>query len=645
MYTPAYSPQKGGLDSQAPRYLSQHNTPQKHEAQNTNQKKYNPTLISDKTFTDPIYPGSNNVQPFNRPYSPIRKKNEVSAKIGSPEHLQALSGEKGVRSPPREGLDSQKHQRWGSLNRQALKFEENHETSKTMNKGQPETTNVRPSTATENRASKQPEPTTKQSNQAVAQSRNAPSYYLPKTHFDYGRPATATGGSNNAMLRINLEPSKNQSNPTDYSLEERNYSQNIKSVYSSPQRLTSPQKQSANEGFPGKTAETVTSPKLLEEAPQQIKIELEGQKHQAPEANVEKVDSASMQGTRTPQRVDEVRSPTSQKDSDVSSTASDALLCDPCVNDVLAKRKQRCAGSHAQADKEFYAQRGRDLTAQLQEQELRQMTLDARKREASLHNKRAGEEQKAKLREMKQREQEEYRNQCKGVERAAAEALENQLERQNKYRQELLGQIEEKQRSPPRKSSQEAEATSLLLRGNYNIVGVDTELKNALLSQIKEKQERAAQEKLNRSAINKQESENLNIQAEQTQLRAEAQELLRREEFRKAIQDGLNAAQRRREHASAEKLKDREELQRSMGDYIYNQDAINRRRQAEMEAHRDFLLKQIDEKRRSSSPQRQSPEENLSCKIFILLISLITQYTQSTRPLLLGTRITKRKTN
>ena len=306
-------------------------------------------------------------------------------------------------------------------------------------------------------------------------------------------------------------------------------------------------------------------------------------------------------------------SDTRPKDSETSSTSSDALLCDPCINELLARKRQKFMSAAALADLELQKETERDLKRLQERDERRRKEHDSKMRDVAFENKRSTEEYKNYLKELKERDQNEYRRQIEEIEGTEAAYLEKCAERDQKYRKDLLDQMEEDQRRrQARREAEKAGEVGFELKGDKSRFGkVNT--KQDLLDQMQEKRDKDNEEWYNKTVKTRLELEQKKKQEDEAMRRFQDKEKLKKKEHLRAIQEDIEAAKGTREHDAQSKWQERDRLRRALEEEAEMQNAQNKQKHAQMDAYRQELLRQMEEKRNSKSPQQRVEES--SCKI------------------------------
>ena len=716
--------QNEGLTGSLQKETTQNASSQKVDAQSSNQRgkvAYNRWLKADPTLTQPDYPGSRDPRPFDRVYSPIRRKRDVSAKIGSAEHFKSMSSEKTFQSPSSNGQPSDKTQRWGSLVPRHLELTDGKQANKNapaekqtqaetkpagsangqdslskisekkspgtnysrtlrdgglfhsvdlkadkngLSKSSPKpfecTTEKKSSEAkpqNENTAQERPSTavnyartlrdgglfhsidynsTSKKSRQPQKTTEFTPEKKLSETSFHSAnlareRPATAFNyarTTRDGNIFHSIEPAGN----VYYDEFTKPYARKLATAKSSDSKAS--QYQQPKQDVEEKVIEKATEKSPVAAVDQSLDYQPTRQapvtqepEHQTPEKIDEPVvekavvsyspptkDTDIQVEKQSPAQVEKQPQTPLQKDSDSVSSKSDALLCDPCVNDLLASSKQKMLSDSAKAEQELLLAQNMGRAKFYEEQDRKRNELDRLKREIGLSNRKVGEEHREKLRELKEREQSEYRQQLEELAKMDEGKLEKLLERSKKYQQELLHQIDEDKKTKTARYQAErtAESTSLLLKGDKRKYMSTGDLKQALFDQMKERQEKEAQERYERTVKAKEELDQKRALEDEILRNLTERQRLKQEEYKRAIQNDVESARKNRELSRQNKLKEGEELQRQLAEHWEHQNLLNEKKHKEMEAYRQFLMKQIDE-RKSASPERRETEES-SCK-------------------------------
>ena len=591
-----------------------------------NQNFVNPSFKSDSALSNPNYPGAAKYQKItsNPAYSPIRKKTEVASKVGSPEHYKVLAAES-LTPLKQTAKKAEKERDWTPQPKKKLEFEcvEIKDASENLKVIPPKKIEERPRSAS---IAIERVSTPKQ--EVIEPQKDA----APEKKALLHRWGSRQAALNKALANQTSEPAGDKSRPSKSpglaTIKETaaESGRELKFMFGTPQKQETLEKSQCQDElikpFNANTTESPSTisarkkkqeitPKVTEQSFEQKPLEAKtiSQQPSAP-VIVNKEEVLSKTGDRTPAK---------DTDSQCSSLKSDALLCDTCINDLILQKKQCKHIEQRLADQEILRQAGQEIQQSRKILDQQEQEMAAKRREVSSENKRMSEANKLKKEQAKLKEQEEYNKQLEEIERGAVDRTSKLAERKQNYRDDLLRQIEEdKQRKNAWKDRERSpEDTGLYFpeagRRDYS----PADLKIELLNQI---QNKADQKNLDKFEIEREYQRNLEeqrVRENEIQLLAADRERQQKEEYRKALDEGVEAKRMAREQEKESKLREREELELRAEAYKDSQERALIKKQHQREALKQNLLDQIQDKRASRSPEQRIEEEEVNRKNWI----------------------------
>ena len=584
-----------------------------------NQQFTNPSYISDTSLSNPNYPDSTRRIQTEPAYSPMRKKQDVAHKVGSPDHAKVLFG--GPLTPQKEtSTRFQRDRDWTPQPSRKL-FMDGPESKDAGNlklrlSQTPTRAHERPLSS----GSMTERSSLRGKEVSELQRDNAPMTPDNKGASRWGSKQVKASNEKYFSAPVHDKPQALRS-PGLPTIKESDAefraapNDNNRSPLRQERPIETPYNDEFTKPFSMNTVESPNSLYLMKKRKQDV----------APKVTEQSFDLRVTEGSR-------FKSPTAKtmnksdifpndnmsvasKDTDSQSSKSDALLCDTCVNELLAKKKVGIYNARARADQELNRITGQDLQKLGSEQEQKMREIEAKKREVANENKRLMEENKWKTRDAKLKDKEAYQKQLEDAERARTDPAERIAERNKNYRNDLLDQMNyQQQRKNARKEAERAACdTGLRIEGGARRDHSQGDYRSELLNQMQERADQKNLDKLQNEQNERKRIEDAMARENEAKRLAAETEREQKEEYRRALQEGVEAKNRARENEKQSKLRDKDTVEKSAEKYRETQEEAAKNKRNQQEIFRQGLLDQM-KTRSSASPEKRIEEEEMTRK-------------------------------